>query len=425
MYKYLLISFLLPINLIADDWEQGFALDENAVESYIAKYSLIAQELMITTGVPASIKLAQGILESNSGRSTLAVEANNHFGIKCGPSWAGETYYREDDDKDAHGRLRPSCFRVFASAEESFVLHSEFLRDPRKAYRYGFLFELDPMDYKAWARGLKKSGYATNPKYADLLITLIEKYGLHGYDRSTTGEDVYAVAKKEDPENQGYERQANAKDLGIKTRKINGSEAFRYKQSMALEDIARAYGMSPETLAKYNDWPKNHRLQNGELIFLEAKNQGYAGSIKWHKADGQETLRDIAQRYGIKADALAQANKMRAYDRPKKGKKIKFKSLPAHLATRQATKTTDPRKHRTESHSIEKATGEYLFEITLDPSPKKNESKVSEEKVTHLVERGETLYSISRLYGVSVEELKRLNKLQGNELKLGSEIRIN
>lgn len=155
--------------LPADDIIQP---QRNSSEAYIARYKNIAIAEMNQYGIPASIKLAQALLESGNGNSRLARQANNHFGIKCTPTWQGKTILKSDDRPD-------DCFRVYRSAEESFRDHSEFLL--RK--RYAALFELDRDDYKGWARGLKRAGYATNPRYAELLINLIERYDLQQYDR--------------------------------------------------------------------------------------------------------------------------------------------------------------------------------------------------------------------------------------------------
>ncbi|MDM8178052.1 MULTISPECIES: glucosaminidase domain-containing protein [Olivibacter] len=143
-----------------------------SAQDYISRYKTIAIQEMNTYGIPASITLAQGLLESANGNSTLAREANNHFGIKCTPDWKGESFFKDDDAIN-------DCFRVYRSPEDSFRDHSEFLL--RK--RYAPLFELDKDDYTGWAKGLKKAGYATNPRYAELLIDLIERYGLYEYDR--------------------------------------------------------------------------------------------------------------------------------------------------------------------------------------------------------------------------------------------------
>src|SRR5687768_5398388 len=147
---------------------------------YIEQYKDIAVSEMMRTGIPASIKLAQAMHESACGKSDLACKANNHFGIKCGNDWNGKTYKKEDDDyKD--GELVKSCFREFRTVYDSYIAHSDFLTDPAKSKRYGFLFELDQTDYKGWARGLAKAGYATDPQYANKIIDLIEKYELYQY----------------------------------------------------------------------------------------------------------------------------------------------------------------------------------------------------------------------------------------------------
>lgn len=143
--------------------------------SYIDEFKSVAIEEMNAYGIPASITLAQGILESGSGNSDLAKYANNHFGIKCTSDWKGKNYFRDDDQKN-------DCFRVYKDARESFKDHSEFL----KRKRYSTLFQLDKNDYKSWAQGLKQAGYATNPRYPDMLINTIEKYQLYQYDQSET-----------------------------------------------------------------------------------------------------------------------------------------------------------------------------------------------------------------------------------------------
>ena len=156
-------------------------------ESYIDTYKHIAIAEMHRTGIPASIKLAQGLLESGAGKSTLATQANNHFGIKCGGSWEGGTFYREDDDYNADGQLIKSCFRSFDSPAESYYAHSNFLTDQN---RYAFLFDLSYLDYHAWAKGLKKAGYATDKAYPSKLIKIIEKYQLYNYDDQAPTEVV-------------------------------------------------------------------------------------------------------------------------------------------------------------------------------------------------------------------------------------------
>ena len=157
---------------------------------YIAKYSALAVSEMQRTGVPASITLAQGLLESGAGLSPLAVHAHNHFGIKCHNDWEGETFYKDDDREQ-------ECFRAFRTVEESFRAHSDFLRNRP---RYAALFELDPTDYKAWAKGLRAAGYATDPAYAKKLIKQIEDYGLDRFDRAEETVKADGPAEPAEPE---------------------------------------------------------------------------------------------------------------------------------------------------------------------------------------------------------------------------------
>lgn len=153
--------------------------------TYIEAFKGVAIEEMNAYGIPASITLAQGILESGSGNSSLARYANNHFGIKCTAEWKGKAYYKDDDQNN-------DCFRVYKDARQSYKDHSEFL----KRKRYSFLFELDKNDYKNWALGLKTAGYATNPKYADMLIGVIEKYNLNRYDQPESEREKIAREDK-------------------------------------------------------------------------------------------------------------------------------------------------------------------------------------------------------------------------------------
>jgi flagellum-specific peptidoglycan hydrolase FlgJ len=145
--------------------------------SYIERHKALAIKEMERTGIPASIKLAQALVESQAGTSDLALRSNNHFGIKCGAGWRGGTYYSWDDDPQM------SCFRVYSSIRESYIAHSNFLSNPDKNSRYGFLFRLNKKDYRAWAHGLQTAGYATDPSYAQRLIQTIERYELYRFDR--------------------------------------------------------------------------------------------------------------------------------------------------------------------------------------------------------------------------------------------------
>ena len=183
----LLIGLFFSLPLLAQTLTPQEIAKKAAAEkakklAYAKKYSWLAIEEMRRTGIPASIKLAQAIIESNSGTSTLAIEANNHFGMKCGKDWTGKTMSRVDDDRDAKGYLIESCFQSYNSIRESYMRHSDLLLNPAKMDRYGYLFALDMLDYRAWAEGLQKGGYSTNPLYAQILVQAIDELALWEFD---------------------------------------------------------------------------------------------------------------------------------------------------------------------------------------------------------------------------------------------------
>jgi len=220
---------------------------------YIERYKDIAITEMERYGIPASIKLAQALLESGNGNSSLAREANNHFGIKCTPEWVGGKTYKDDDRRD-------DCFRVYAQPEDSFKDHSQFLL--RK--RYAALFELDKDDYKGWARGLKAAGYATNPRYADLLIDLIERYELHQYDRPESRQAKIrreAVVQEEIVENKPQEQQIAQAKAPVSI------DIHEVRQGETLSAIARKYGLSTTELKDLNGL-KTESLFIGQLILV-------------------------------------------------------------------------------------------------------------------------------------------------------------
>lgn len=216
--------------------------------SYIEAFKAVAIEEMNLYGIPASITLAQGILESGSGNSSLAKYANNHFGVKCTSEWRGKGYYKDDDQRN-------DCFRVYKDARESYKDHSEFL----KRKRYSFLFELDKNDYKNWAYGLKQAGYATNPKYPDLLINIISKYKLYQYDMSETEREKILREDRvftEINENIPKEKQKfKPVDLPA-ARQENYSPAEKYytvKQNDTLFNISQRYNLTVDELKLLNN----------------------------------------------------------------------------------------------------------------------------------------------------------------------------
>ena len=278
---------------------------KNPKLDYIDKYSDIAIKEMKRTGVPASITLAQGILESNAGQSVLATKGNNHFGIKCHNDWKGKTMKMDDN-------APKECFRVYPNAEASFRDHSDFLRSRD---RYKSLFELKQTDYKGWARGLKKAGYATDPGYADKLITLIEDYELYRFDKGVKV-SVKPPLEIEEPKVVQLEPRPGMKYLESVTfstaRKVYSQNGVPFVYSEAGEtyaSIAASNGLFLKELLKFNDHEQELALEPGTMVYLARKKaQGPVGVNKYVVEKDGETLRDIAQRFGIRYAALQKLN---------------------------------------------------------------------------------------------------------------------
>ncbi len=285
-------------------------------KAYIEKYKAIAMEEMIRNRIPASIKLAQGILESADGKSKLASNANNHFGMKCGNDWTGDTYYLKDDDYDSNGNLVKSCFRVYDIPEQSYLAHSKFLRNPEKRYRYGFLFDLDIKDYKAWAKGLKASGYATNPNYANLLIGIIEANQLYKYDDLTRipieFPEMEILPMEDDP--MLAETSTDTDDDRIKNEVVmnNGLRMVFASNGDTPRSIGDFFGIKPKKLSKYNEFYESGRmpLDKGDRVYLQPKRKAWRGQEKTHKVNPGETMYDISQMYGVKLEKLYRRNRM-------------------------------------------------------------------------------------------------------------------
>ena len=278
---------------------------KNPKLDYIDKYSDIAIKEMKRTGVPASITLAQGILESNAGQSVLATKGNNHFGIKCHNDWKGKTMKMDDN-------APKECFRVYPNAEASFRDHSDFLRSRD---RYKSLFELKQTDYKGWARGLKKAGYATDPGYADKLITLIEDYELYRFDKGVKV-SVKPPLEIEEPKVVQLEPRPGMKYQESVTfstaRKVYSQNGVPFVYSEAGEtyaSIAESNGLFLKELLKFNDHEQELALEPGTMVYLARKKaQGPVGVNKYVVEKDGETLRDIAQRFGIRYAALQKLN---------------------------------------------------------------------------------------------------------------------
>ncbi|NVN94593.1 MAG: glucosaminidase domain-containing protein [Bacteroidetes bacterium] len=298
--KYLnkIISFLLICSCYSI-----FAQNEKqqiTVKDYIETYKEIAQQNMKNFKIPASITLAQGILESANGNSDLAIIANNHFGIKCTSDWLGEKYYKDDDAKD-------ECFRVYKAAFESFKDHSSFLTTRT---RYASLFLLNITDYKAWAQGLKDAGYATNPKYPQLLIKIIEDNKLFELDSAYLSQNYIQSTENKIVKTNEIE-DFEVVTIGNNNRKVflnNNIKFILAKKGDNFYKIAINFEMKPGELYRYNDFSVDYLLKEGEKVYLQPKRR--KGSAEFHVVKANETMFSISQLYGIKLKHLYKKNRL-------------------------------------------------------------------------------------------------------------------
>jgi LysM repeat protein len=461
-----------------------FGQDKLTTEAYIDTYKDIAVAEMYRTGIPASITLAQGILESGSGNSRLAVEANNHFGIKC-HEWNGD-FIREDDD------LKDECFRKYADALQSYIDHSEFLMSRS---RYAFLFSYDKTDYKKWAHGLKKAGYATNPKYAPLLIGLIERFELHQYDHASMPQIAYKPAgSSNDPVAMKNGNPRPLYTTGIfQNNRIN---AVILQPNQQLADIAKAYDIRVARLKRYNELDDGFYLEPGMKVYLQPKRN--KGEVKEHTVKEGETMFLISQNYGIQLEKLYKRNKMTWGSQPEVGETLRLRghrdeppalfkgepiaqddsflkrvtqainpfytdadainkpenpepqprpqqqsdtTSPAPGPTVATTDTMAPAQDSAETVSadpyepFEDVRPKYQLEDrTESMGDKQDVHEKMQDALTdtvqqnpvgkatylyHTVREGETLYSLSKKYGVGISQLKKWNELKSNDIRIG------
>lgn len=260
---------------------------------YIERYAAMAVAQQEAHGVPASITLAQGLLESAAGRSTLATRGNNHFGIKCHAGWEGEYMLRDDDAPD-------ECFRVYGTAAESFEDHSRFLR--RK--RYAPLFELDGSDYAGWARGLSRCGYATDPNYADRLIAIIERYALYVYD-SASGREAEETA------HYIWEHLRASHPV----RRSRGLHYVIAAPGDTYGSLAKEFRIKKKKLLEYNDVRRDGPVREWQEVYLEPKRDEAPAGVERATIGQDESIHSLSQRYGVKLSRLRELNP-RAADEP-------------------------------------------------------------------------------------------------------------
>lgn len=367
-------------------------------QEYVQKYKDLAIEEMKRMGVPAAITLAQGLLETESGNSDLLLKSNNHFGIKCKSNWTAETVSHDDD---APGE----CFRKYSCAEDSYRDHSNFLRGNG---RYAFLFQLDPTDYKDWAYGLRKAGYATNPKYPDILIKSIETYNLEQY----TLEGIDGIPRFDASQYAG-EKENMVSPAGVASNvvnidplpgapisvTINGSKALLASKGTSLLAIATEHNINLGKLLSLNDLSNDGLLQKDQYVFLEKKQK--EGKQDFCIAQKDETLYDISQKYGIVLQNLYAYNNLTADDFLVEGTKVYLKTPPLLKQYASASGPSQPVLLKTEDQPAS-AVG----------------------TVTHTVQPKESLYGISKKYDVTVDDLKKWNNLTSDNLHIGQQLII-
>ncbi len=310
-FVLLIIMLLWYVSVFAQNKSKA-ALD------YIDKYKNVAMREMQEYKIPASITLAQGLLESGNGNSELAKKSNNHFGIKCHKDWKGKRTYHDDDAKG-------ECFRVYKTPEDSYRDHSIFLS---QGQRYAFLFDLKITDYKGWAKGLKKAGYATLPVYANVLIKLIEDYNLTQYDQMVVkGKFKYNKNKEKKTKDESQKTKVN-NDIVYTPYKIDDSEVVdktndeRYiRENNGVKFIYAREGESVYELAdileiydyqiiKYNNLGKRRTLKDKEIIYIEPKKNKAMRRYKYHTIQKGETLSHVSRLYAVKLKSIFKMNDM-------------------------------------------------------------------------------------------------------------------
>lgn len=451
-------------------------------QNYVEQFKASAILEMQRGGVPASITLAQGILESGAGTSELATNANNHFGIKCGNNWNGKTYKKKDDDRDENGNIIESCFRKYNEVVESYLDHAEFLRDPKKEYRYGFLFKLDRTDYKGWAEGLEASGYSSSDTYSEKLIDIIERYKLYEYDLPYN-ENPDALPEPENPQ-AGNNSGADIPLPNTQNRigRINDTKVILCREGETVADIAKAYRLNVNKVADYNDrgYTPGEKLKAKTRVFIQPKKDKWSGRAAEHYVKDNQTMFQISQLYGVKLDKLLQRNGLRFGQEPADGERVRLKGKRKagdNIKLRDGNTDNDPAPSNPDNLWPTAPTPEsmtpddegYLPEIgggeqsnkpepqkppVTTPEPTPNvPSGVKPPVVTgtnyppdpspnpsgngwqnaptkpvadgyHLVVKGDTLFSISRKYNLTVARLKYLNNMKDDTVKIGQTLRV-
>ena len=400
-----IISFLIVLFAVVKiSVAQNSYADQ--VNAYVMKWKDVAIAEMKRSGIPASISLAQGIIESGAGGSPLAVDANNHFGIKCHDDWNGATYYFDDDKPE-------ECFRKYKDASQSWDDHTDFLMTRS---RYASCFTHKPDDYKGWAYALKAAGYATNPQYPQLLIKAIEDYNLHQYDLSQSDweqwqkdhpknmEDTTAVTHVVNQTTGDPQIDLNADTASIilnnsnygnnRISEFNDVKYVTLLEGETLESVSKLLGLRESWLLKWNDMDSTVVLRTGDRIYIQPKRKN--GSENFHVVKKGESMWGISQQFGIQLSELLAKNMMQPGTQAAIGENLylkDYRSFKPKLVTQPTT--------------------------IYSNNPSLVNPQTSSDKKTYIVKQGDTMYAISKQFGLTVSELQSLSGLTNYNINIG------
>ncbi|HEV8285606.1 MAG TPA: glucosaminidase domain-containing protein [Chitinophagaceae bacterium] len=415
--KKFTILFVFALSLF---FKFSQAQPTNTVLAYIARYKDLAIEEMKRTGIPASITLAQGIHETEAGTSELVRRSNNHFGIKCKDNWKGQSVSHDDD-------ARGECFRKYAAPEESYRDHSDFLKTRPN---YTSLFKLDPADYEAWAYGLKKAGYATNPKYAQILIKLIRDYNLQEYtlialgkmkeedrlvrtDKLTQEEKTEVIAVVNAKVDKKTELGPPALEVNYPSGefKINSTRVIYARKGTSYLTIAQQYEIPLAKLFEFNDLKQQEVAEYDQLVFIQRKRK--IGEHEFHIVQAGENLNNIAQAEAIRLESLLEYNSLGADMQPAVGETLylrsKSPSMPK-LATKNAMMASLNSNSQT---------------VAINNARMEQKQAIQKNSfILHIVQPKETVYSIAKKYSVGADDVVSWNQLQDYDLKIGQSLKI-
>jgi LysM repeat protein len=405
------------------------AQTSEAILSYIARYKDLAMIEMQRTGVPAAITLAQGIHETEAGTSILVKKSNNHFGIKCKAEWTGQSVSHDDD-------ARGECFRKYADPSDSYKDHSDFLKTRPN---YASLFNLDPTDFEAWAYGLKKAGYATNPKYPQILIKLIRDYNLQDYTLIAMGKmkQPEVILAKNNPvieeKKTGFiaastnskveeEKVAVAPIVSVSFNypegefKINDTRVLFIKEGTSYLSVAQQYEIPLARLFEFNDMKSQEVAANDQLIYIQRKRK--TGDHEFHVVKPGENLYSIAQTEAVRMESLLEYNNLGPGMQPAAGETLYLRSKSGTTPKLASIKNTVAENDLTNINGQSVAMNNSGYANTSNLESKNNIF------FFHQVQPKETVYSIAKKYNVSFDDIANWNQLQGFDLKIGQSLKI-